>query len=230
MRAKPGPMRRTVSLLETRGYAGAVPGEYLAPGAHRCEPATAAGDDPASCSRTVRCCSGPFSCSVRPVDVTPASPRGAQCGPIGQPAMRGQNATPNPQSPYSPAKQTINRRGRERRGNPALDLQHSHSLTPVRRWSLGGVSPSAPSWPWPAALWCVPRLTRTRSPRLLNTLFYATRICNLFEKPWLSGVLGTGVSLLRIVRRIGDLRHSTDSVCGVARELEQRSVAVGRQV
>ena len=59
VRAKPGPMRRTVSLLETRGYAGAVPGEYLAPGTHRYKPATAAGDDPASCCGTVRYCSGP---------------------------------------------------------------------------------------------------------------------------------------------------------------------------
>ena len=31
-------------------------------------------------------------------------------------------------------------------------------------------------------------------------------------------------------RWIWNLRHSTDSVCGVARQLEQRSVAVGRQV
>jgi hypothetical protein len=35
---------------------------------------------------------------------------------------------------------------------------------------------------------------------------------------------------LRIVRRIWDLRHGTESVCGAARQIERRSVAVGRQV
>ncbi len=34
---------------------------------------------------------------------------------------------------------------------------------------------------------------------------------------------------LRIVGRIWDLWHSTESVCGAARQTEQRSVAVGRQ-
>lgn len=72
-----------------------------------------------------------------------------------------------------------------------------------------------------------------RNVRLLSTIglmLNGTRICNLFEKPWLSGFWGIRVRLLRIVSRIWDLQHSTDSVCGAARQLEQRSVAVCRQV